>query len=109
MGGSIREFGFKVPVLAALIPTTCCPYCQRTFQPSRRRPDQAVCCRLECQARRRNDYRRRKRQTDTGLAHGRGRRAELRFLTSIGKRPYGIWMLEGFDQRESWFKSLLGR
>lgn len=42
----------------------CCPYCQQAFQPSLRRPDQAVCSRPECQARRHSDYRRHKRQTD---------------------------------------------
>lgn len=46
----------------------CCPYCQQAFQPSRRRPDQAVCSRPECQARRRSDYRRHKRQTDPEYA-----------------------------------------
>jgi hypothetical protein len=46
----------------------CCPYCQQAFQPSPRRPDQAICSRSECQARRRNDYRRRKRQTDPEYA-----------------------------------------
>ena len=48
--------------------TRCCPYCQQAFQPSPRRPDQAVCSRPECQARRRSDYRRRKRQTDSEYA-----------------------------------------
>jgi hypothetical protein len=47
-----------------LFPSRCCPYCQQAFQPSPRRPDQAVCSRPECQSRRRNDYHRRKRQTD---------------------------------------------
>jgi hypothetical protein len=46
----------------------CCPYCQQSFQPSPRRPDQNVCSRVECQARRRNDYRRRKRQSDPEYA-----------------------------------------
>jgi hypothetical protein len=46
----------------------CCPYCQQAFQPSPRRPDQAVCSRPECQARRRSDYRRRKRQADSEYA-----------------------------------------
>jgi hypothetical protein len=44
--------------------TRRCPYCQQVFEPSSRRPDQVICSRAECQARRRNDYRRRKRQTD---------------------------------------------
>src|SRR5215813_15658507 len=48
--------------------TRCCPYCHQAFQPSPRRPDQAVCSRPECQARRRSDYRRRKRQTDAEYA-----------------------------------------
>ena len=51
-----------------VFPPRCCPYCQQAFQPSPRRPDQAVCSRLECQARRRRDYRRRKRQTDAVYA-----------------------------------------
>lgn len=46
----------------------CCPYCQQAFQPSPRRPDQVVCSRPECQAKRRNEYRRRKRQTDPEYA-----------------------------------------
>jgi eukaryotic-like serine/threonine-protein kinase len=32
-----------------------------------------------------------------------------RFLTSIAKLPYTIWMLEGFDQQRSWLGRLLGR
>lgn len=50
-----------------MIPLPSCPYCQ-CFQPSPRRPNQAVCSRPECQARRRSDYRRRKRQTDSEYA-----------------------------------------
>lgn len=45
-------------------PPRTCPYCLQNFQPSPRRPDQTVCSRDPCQARRRNEYRRRKRQTD---------------------------------------------
>lgn len=45
-----------------------CPYCQQTFEPSQRRPDQRVCSRPECQARRRSNYRRSKRQTDPEYA-----------------------------------------
>lgn len=51
-----------------IFPPRYCRYCQQAFQPSRRRPDQAVCSRPECQARRRNDYRRQKRQTDPEYA-----------------------------------------
>ena len=51
-----------------VFPSHCCPYCQQAFRPSPRRPDQAVCSRPECQARRRTDYRRRKRQTDPEYA-----------------------------------------
>jgi hypothetical protein len=47
-----------------IFPPRCCPYCQQAFQPSKRRPDQAVCSRAECQARRRNEYRRKKRLDD---------------------------------------------
>jgi hypothetical protein len=43
-------------------------FCKQAFQPSPRRPDQAVCSRPECQAQRRNDYRRRKSQTDPEYA-----------------------------------------
>jgi serine/threonine protein kinase len=32
-----------------------------------------------------------------------------RFLTSIAKLPYDIWMLEGFDQQKSWLGRVLGR
>jgi hypothetical protein len=32
-----------------------------------------------------------------------------RFLTSIAKWPYDIWMLEGFDQHKSWLDRLLHR
>jgi hypothetical protein len=46
----------------------CCSYCQQAFQPSKRRPDQAVCSRSQCQNRRRNEYRRKKRQTDPEYA-----------------------------------------
>ena len=46
----------------------CCPYCQQAFQPSNRRPDQAVCSRSQCQNRRRSEYRRKKRQTDPEYA-----------------------------------------
>lgn len=46
------------------MPPHCCPYCQTTFQPSPRRPDQRVCSRPDCQNQRRNEYRRNKRRTD---------------------------------------------
>jgi len=49
-------------------PPRCCPYCQHAFQPSRRRPDQAVCSRPECQTKRRSEYRRRKRLADPEYA-----------------------------------------
>jgi Tol biopolymer transport system component len=32
-----------------------------------------------------------------------------RFATSIGRWPYDIWMLEGFDQQKSWLDRLLRR
>lgn len=51
-----------------IFPPRCCPYCQHAFQPSARRPDQVVCSKPECQARRRSDYRRRKRQLDSEYA-----------------------------------------
>lgn len=46
------------------MPPRCCPYCQTTFQPSRRRPDQRICSQPDCQKQRRNEYRRKKRRTD---------------------------------------------
>ena len=49
-------------------PQRCCPFCQHAFQPSKRRPDQAVCSQSECQAKRRNEYRRRKRLADPEYA-----------------------------------------
>lgn len=52
-----------------VLPPRCCPYCQQTFQPSPRRQDEVVCSRPECQARRRNEYRLRKRQTDPEYAN----------------------------------------
>jgi hypothetical protein len=48
----------------------CCPFCQQTFQPSKRRPDQVVCSQSQCQNRRRSEYRRKKRQTDPEYAQG---------------------------------------
>lgn len=51
-----------------VFPPRCCPYCQQAFRPSPRRRDQAVCSRPRCQARRRSDYRRRKRQLDPEYA-----------------------------------------
>jgi hypothetical protein len=41
-----------------------CRFCQLAFQPSPHRPDQTVCSGTRCQARRRREYRRWKRQTD---------------------------------------------
>jgi len=32
-----------------------------------------------------------------------------RFLTSIARWPYDIWMLEGFDQSRSWWDRLVKR
>jgi hypothetical protein len=51
-----------------IFPPRCCPYCQQAFHPSKRRPDQAVCSRPECQARRHNEYRRKKRLADPEYA-----------------------------------------
>lgn len=42
----------------------CCLYCQSSFQPSPRRPQQRVCGQPECQSRRRADSRRQKLVTD---------------------------------------------
>ena len=46
------------------MPPRCCPYCQSTFEPSRRRPDQRVCSRPDCQKQRRTEYRREKIRID---------------------------------------------
>ena len=51
-----------------VFPPRCCPYCQQAFLPSARRRDQTVCSRPQCQSRRRNDYRRRKQQSDPEYA-----------------------------------------
>jgi hypothetical protein len=32
-----------------------------------------------------------------------------RFLTSIAKWPYDIWMMEGFDRRKTWLETLFRR
>lgn len=41
-----------------------CPYCQRSFTPSRYRPDQTTCSEPGCQLRRKAEYHRRKIQED---------------------------------------------
>jgi hypothetical protein len=46
------------------LPPRCCCYCQQSFQPSKRRPDQRVCGQADCQRRRRADYHRHKIETD---------------------------------------------
>lgn len=51
-----------------IFPPRCCPFCQQAFEPSKHRPDQAVCSQPECQALRRTDYRRRKRLADPEYA-----------------------------------------
>jgi hypothetical protein len=51
--------------LASLRP---CRYCQQSFQPSRFRPDQAVCSQPDCQRQRRADYHRAKIKTDPEYA-----------------------------------------
>ncbi len=47
-----------------------CRYCQQSFQPSKFRPDQSVCCQPACQRRRRADYHRAKIQSDPEYADG---------------------------------------
>jgi hypothetical protein len=42
----------------------CCPYCQRSFAPSRFRPRQRVCNDSDCQRRRHREYRRQKIASD---------------------------------------------
>ena len=58
----------KHPTEELIFPPRCCPYCQQALQPSKHRPDQAVCSRRECQTRRRREYRRRKRRDDPEYA-----------------------------------------
>jgi hypothetical protein len=41
-----------------------CRYCEKTFQPSKYQPQQAVCSKQDCQQRRRIEYRRHKLQAD---------------------------------------------
>src|SRR5262245_8161871 len=70
-------------------PPRCCPYCQQAFRASPRRPDQIVCSRPECQARRRTDYRQRKRQTDPEYAQvGRDSRRNWREATPDYQKHY---------------------
>ena len=45
-----------------------CRYCQQSLQPSRFRPDQAVCSQPDCQRQRRADYHRTKIKTDPEYA-----------------------------------------
>ena len=46
------------------MPVRYCRYCECSFQPSRFRPDQAVCSQADCQSRRRADYHREKIRSD---------------------------------------------
>lgn len=41
-----------------------CRYCEKTFQPSKYQPGQAVCSQAACQQRRRSEYRQQKLATD---------------------------------------------
>lgn len=50
------------------MPARCCRYCQQLFQPSRYRPDQAVCSSPRCQRQRRADYHRHRIETDPEYA-----------------------------------------
>ena len=50
------------------MPPRRCVYCDRTFQPSKFRPDQRVCSDTACQKRRRADYHRKKIATDPEYA-----------------------------------------
>lgn len=50
------------------MPLRRCVYCDRTFQPSKFRPDQRVCSDSACQRRRRADYHRNKIATDPDYA-----------------------------------------
>jgi hypothetical protein len=50
------------------VPPRRCVYCDRTFQPSKFRPDQRVCSGAACQKRRRAEYHRNKIATDPDYA-----------------------------------------
>lgn len=52
------------------MPRRCCRFCQQFFEPSKFRPDQGICSHPDCQRRRRNDYHRRKIETDAEYAEG---------------------------------------
>ncbi len=51
-----------------MLPSRCCRYCQKLFQPSNYRPQQSVCSDPECQQHRRRDYHRLKIRTDSEYA-----------------------------------------
>jgi hypothetical protein len=51
-----------------LPPSRGCRYCQQSFQPSKFRPDQSVCCRPECQRKRRADDHRHRLENDAEYA-----------------------------------------
>ncbi len=46
------------------MPARSCRYCQKTFEPSKYQPAQAVCGEPDCQRRRRSDYHRQKISSD---------------------------------------------
>ncbi len=50
------------------MPPRLCVYCDRTFEPSRFRPDQRVCSDAACQKRRRAEYHKNKIATDPDYA-----------------------------------------
>lgn len=50
------------------MPPRHCVYCDRTFQPSKYRPDQRVCSDAACQKRRRTDYHQNKIASDPDYA-----------------------------------------
>lgn len=50
------------------MPPRLCVYCDRTFEPSRFRPDQRVCSEAACQKRRRAEYHKNKIATDPDYA-----------------------------------------
>ena len=59
---------FKQTPEEMILPARSCRYCQRSFQPSKYRPDQGVCSHPDCQRRRRAEYHRAKMQSDSDYA-----------------------------------------
>jgi len=79
-----------------LTETRCCPYCQRSFHPSRYRLQQRVCGQPECQRHRRADYHRRKIRADPVYAQ-----------VVLDSRKQ--WRAEHADYQKTYWPSVLGK